>query len=525
MADPKEIMVKMTLQEDMSKKLVDLGASLRNVGKEMRSSLMPVGEFRYAWMKVSLIWGATAGTMIRAMQDASKEMTNLDKASVKLGTTTEELSRKIYGFNIATQNARIGAGQMLVASESLRSLWIGTGAVGLKAVGSFATTYRAANLQNPNPLSGSTTPSNRFSFLETLKDTALSVLLGALPAPLRKTLSLEFDPNKDSKKTPAAQQLLAESKAVWLKSPEGRKEMDTIYDQTQKMSMSKTAYEKSVRNQNAENWRTAGIPESNISTYLAAAEKQASEDRMLIINKSNAQRLTAEGNTLDALKLDQQNALTEFKRSWGDDGKAVKSFQDGQNAMYDAAYRSFYGMKSNFQILHDGWISTVSAMTDGFSNIFYSTITGQVKDLKQVFVGFGQSILKVLSDMAAQAMVTKAIAGWKTIFPDPDVNQATFYHTGGIIRAHTGLAIDEVPIVAQTGEGVLSRRGMKALGTSNFDALNSGKPLGETVINNYTININAIEPATFADYCAQHPEGIKAVVAQEHRLNGRSVRN
>jgi hypothetical protein len=32
------------------------------------------------------------------------------------------------------------------------------------------------------------------------------------------------------------------------------------------------------------------------------------------------------------------------------------------------------------------------------------------------------------------------------------------YHRGGLVRAHDGLAIDEVPIIAQTGERVLSRQ-------------------------------------------------------------------
>lgn len=49
------------------------------------------------------------------------------------------------------------------------------------------------------------------------------------------------------------------------------------------------------------------------------------------------------------------------------------------------------------------------------------------------------------------------------------------FHEGGIIRAHNGLAIDEVPIIAQTGEGILSRLGMSALGgSSNLNRLNNG---------------------------------------------------
>ena len=51
------------------------------------------------------------------------------------------------------------------------------------------------------------------------------------------------------------------------------------------------------------------------------------------------------------------------------------------------------------------------------------------------------------------------------------------FHDGGFIRAHNGLAVDEVPIIAQTGEGILSRRGMRALGgEQTLNKLNSGQP-------------------------------------------------
>jgi hypothetical protein len=41
------------------------------------------------------------------------------------------------------------------------------------------------------------------------------------------------------------------------------------------------------------------------------------------------------------------------------------------------------------------------------------------------------------------------------------------------------LAGDEVPIIAQTGEGILSRRGMSALGgTGTLNALNAGVNMG-----------------------------------------------
>ena len=65
---------------------------------------------------------------------------------------------------------------------------------------------------------------------------------------------------------------------------------------------------------------------------------------------------------------------------------------------------------------------------------------------------------------------------WK----DFDGQEHQTMHTGGMVwrRAHTGLAIDEVPIIAQAGEGILSRRGMRRLGLDGLHALNHGAGLG-----------------------------------------------
>ena len=64
---------------------------------------------------------------------------------------------------------------------------------------------------------------------------------------------------------------------------------------------------------------------------------------------------------------------------------------------------------------------------------------------------------------------------------------ATKFHDGGVIRAHSGLAVGEVPIIAQTGEGILSRRGMSALGGSGvLNSLNGGFGAGRQIsVQNY----------------------------------------
>lgn len=73
-------------------------------------------------------------------------------------------------------------------------------------------------------------------------------------------------------------------------------------------------------------------------------------------------------------------------------------------------------------------------------------------------------------------------------------NNITMHAGGPVRRAHRGvfvgerLAADEVPIIAQTGEGVLSRRGMQALGgESVLNRLNQGAAGSMTVVNNVIV--------------------------------------
>jgi len=97
-----------------------------------------------------------------------------------------------------------------------------------------------------------------------------------------------------------------------------------------------------------------------------------------------------------------------------------------------------------------------------------------------------------------------------------------FFHQGGLVRpifAHSGLAPDEVPIVAQTGEGVLSRRGMRALGGSdNLRRLNSGMGVGGG--GGTTVVINQMIQAWDAQDVYRNRRVLSAALAHEIQTNG-----
>jgi len=167
-------------------------------------------------------------------------------------------------------------------------------------------------------------------------------------------------------------------------------------------------------------------------------------------------------------------------------------------------------------------------MQNAFSDFFFKAFTGELRSIKDVFADFGRAVLQMISNILAKLLLIKmftAMAGaGGTIFGVP---VASLFHQGGtiqrrnraFIRAHSGLAPDEVPIIAQTGEGVLSRRGMRAVGGSdNLRALNNGESIqGEGI----TINVNQVIQAWDAQDVWRNRKMLSNAIADDIYNNGK----
>lgn len=144
-------------------------------------------------------------------------------------------------------------------------------------------------------------------------------------------------------------------------------------------------------------------------------------------------------------------------------------------------------------------------MKSMFSDLFYNTFLGDIKSAQEAFEDFGKSIIRSFSNAMAQVVTSwlwmKAVTGLGSLFSGGmvgtkggsgsvgysqlgyvDVRANTvsspYLHHGGVIKAHSGLALDEVPIIAKSGERVLSRE-------QNRDYENGGK-------GGLTINVNPV---------------------------------
>jgi nitrogen fixation protein FixH len=167
-------------------------------------------------------------------------------------------------------------------------------------------------------------------------------------------------------------------------------------------------------------------------------------------------------------------------------------------------------------------------MQNAFSQFFFKAFTGELRSVKEVFADFGRAVLQMISNILAKLLLIKiftAMAGpGGNIFGVP---VGSLFHEGGIIRsrhkrfvkAHQGLAPDDVPIVAQTGEGILSRRGMSALGGSeNLKALNRGEDIKGSGV---TINVNQVIQAWDAQDVWRNRKMLSEAIADDIYNNGK----
>ena len=450
----KEIEIILKLRDEASQKIQSFRANIKEFNSATKDSLQPLLLLRQAWMKTGLAAGFLFGAIYKGLQGLDKyrqEIDQLDQSSIKLGVTTEALSKKIYGYNIASANARIG------------SSW---GSFLLEALGYAGKFYGGKVAEGV----GATAKFNR----------AIG-LYGSMTVGRENTYTGEQKQELWSRANEIAEnQLLAREEARKTRSKEALQLNIEYTQKIKQLDLSGYEYKKYLLTEEVALAKAAGADKIQVANYEAAYCKRLEEDRTIALKTQQANRLKAEGQTLDALKLEQDNALVEFKRQFGGDGEMVQEFIKGQQAIYQEAKLNYWGLKNEFQIWHGGMVSIIGSLQSEFGG-FYDTTTGMFRDLGDVATDFGKSILSVINQMIAQFLVAKAILGIQSLFSGSTIvggvggttTQTTQfgtvwspYHKGRIVRAHQGLAVDEVPIIAQTGERVLSRSQNRQLGSS-----------------------------------------------------------
>jgi hypothetical protein len=449
MPSNKEIEITLTLKDAATKKIQSFRSSVKEFSNATKDSLAPILNLRQAWHKFGLASAFVVAGLTAAVSQVNKlreEVKQFDNIAIKMGISTETLSRKIYGFNIATINARIGMGEFQAYGANIEKIVKGGSSGGLNILGSIAKYWRAYNLR--------------------------------------------LNAEEEMREVPSWSQALKEAERQKLAEIQTRKESEAYKKgivaetiaKTKQLELSEYEYKRWLLDQEVKNYANVGVGKINLSSYETVAIKRLEEDKTLELNKQQAVRLKSEGKTIQAFILEQKTAKQAYIRIWGPDSETTKAFIDGQKVQLKEAKLAYYGLRSEAIIWRDLMKDSIQQTSQYFGNVLYSGIKNKFSDLKDVVASFGDTLLQAITQAAAAWVMTKSFGFLGLTFHKGGM----VYHSSGIIRAHSGLAPDEVPLIAQTGEAVLSRRGVAAAGGPDvIRQFNTGRGGGNQTINYY----------------------------------------
>lgn len=224
---------------------------------------------------------------------------------------------------------------------------------------------------------------------------------------------------------------------------------------------------------------------------------------------------------------DFQNALDTIQSAAQGftSGKFVDDMKDMaskiKEAFSDGAEKGAAKAETAFMTLRTVSMDTAKQIAQAFKtnlgNTLFDFITGKIHGLRSAIAAFGEDLMRI----AAQAIAVFALRASLNAAV-PGLGSLLFFHSGGMVyprKAHGGLAPDEVPIIAQTGEGVLSRRGMSALGGSDrLRRLNRGEGMGGD--GGTTISPIVVVQAWDTSDIMRNRKTLEAIIANSIARNG-----
>ena len=252
----------------------------------------------------------------------------------------------------------------------------------------------------------------------------------------------------------------------------------------------------------------------------------------------NAFAMGAEENAKKA--LEQYDLVFSKAKDTGDKTSGIlkevaRQVREESDATGNALKNVSQKVKENVQEAAQGFNAmlefarqTAHNMENAFSDLFFKAFTGELNSVKEVFASFGKAMLQTISNILARIVMIKiltAAAGPAGSIAGIPISK--LFHTGGMVRkhqggmiyAHEGLAPDEIPIIAQTGEGVLSRKGMNALGGSDtLRQLNDGKSLQQPSV---TVNVTQVIQAWDSQDVWRNRKALSSAIADDIYNNGK----
>ena len=242
---------------------------------------------------------------------------------------------------------------------------------------------------------------------------------------------------------------------------------------------------------------------------------------------------------------------------------SIKYLWTGEDGVIKTTQKALVDLLNSWKTFGEQWFDMIKgvfqAATTTISDTFFDAMEGKLDSVEDYWESFASSVKRILANMFTQDMMqmlfgmsaqTGQFTGGgvfgsllgalglsaKTTTSDGIVggSEATYSltptaHSGGLIKYHNGGTIglkrmhigglmpDERLIVGQTGEGVVSRSGMKTLEQINNGSLSSGRST-PPVINNF--NIQTMDAQSFAQFAYNNKNIFAAAIQASNSNNG-----
>ncbi|MDA8099990.1 MAG: hypothetical protein M0042_10220, partial [Nitrospiraceae bacterium] len=221
-----------------------------------------------------------------------------------------------------------------------------------------------------------------------------------------------------------------------------------------------------------------------VSHVNAAEQRLRLAEELLTVQKENLSLIDDENARAAKQKEidDTIKNITQLKLALRElNGTLGEGLNEGFKQYIDTA-------RSNFQEGVTLAQETAKSMEQAFSDFFFDAMTGNLKGLGNYVKSFLMSISRAMSDMVARKMVASMIGDMLV-----EHDGGLIMHSGGYVpRFHVGgLSSDERPAILQTGEYVVSRKGVAALDRINRGDVGSSQNFSVNVINNSGVPLNA----------------------------------
>ncbi len=422
-----DINIRFSLKDDLSVNLKGITKSLENTGNigsvagnkvqtslkgvihQARSMILP---FR----QVGFILGATIGAAGASIMNVANNLDEMDAAASRLGTTTADLSVKLYGFNVANDSVRSGIGltKGLMQDAQAGFMIMGAGIAGFMS--------------------------------------NISAQVASWQTGVKK------------------EEILKEMAAKKVYTLETAKMEVSLSDEIKKITMSETGFKRQQLERQIADYRRMGVDELLIAKRISAEKMQIAMTHATTMNNLLAEQYRLAGDKVGSLRVTQMNeAAANAPKLNTEEWTLFKKNQETALAQ----------MKFSASAMGEIMNGVAGNMTTSLGSAFADAAQG-FKNLKDIARDFGNSLIQTISNAIAKLILMKTIGAAMSPMTG-GINIFGMFHQGGVVRkAHSGMRLgnDEVPIVAQAGEGIISRKGMRSLGAENFNKINRGQGAG-----------------------------------------------